>query len=78
MKWEMDQYISNNKHVKHIEKYINKCSIGDWFVLYMMNKNMNKRFFAEFVANLSLKVFICDKRNWIGEACFLLGKSFAR
>jgi len=56
MKWEMDQYISNNKHVKHIEKYINKCSIGDWFVLYMMNKNMNKRFFAEFLANLSLKV----------------------
>ena len=31
-------------------------SIGDWFVLYMMNKNMNKRFFAEFVASLSLRV----------------------
>ena len=25
MKWEMDQYISNNKHVKHIEAYVNKC-----------------------------------------------------
>ena len=38
-------------------------SIGDWFVLYQMNKNMNKRFFAEFVALLSMKV----KRNkiWI-------------
>ena len=31
-------------------------SIGDWFVLYQMNKNMNKRFFAEFVALLSMKV----------------------
>lgn len=25
-------------------------------MLYMMNKNMNKRFFAEFVASLSLRV----------------------
>ena len=33
------------------------CSIGDWFLLYQMNKNMNKRFFAEFLALLSLKVF---------------------
>ena len=31
-------------------------SIGDWFVLYMMNKNMNKRFFAEFMASLSMRV----------------------
>ena len=31
-------------------------SIGDWFLLYQMNKNMNKRFFAEFLALLSLKV----------------------
>ena len=65
MKWEMDQYISNNKHVKHIEKYINKCSIGDWFVLYMMNKNMNKRFFAEFLSNLSLKVKIIVHIKWL-------------
>ena len=31
-------------------------SIGDWLLLYQMNKNMNKRFFAEFLALLSLKV----------------------
>ena len=31
-------------------------SIGDWFVLYQMSKNMNKRFFAEFIALLSLKI----------------------
>ncbi len=31
-------------------------SIGDWFVLYQMSKNLNKRFFAEFLALLSVKV----------------------
>jgi len=56
MKFEMDQYINNNKQQQNIEQYIHKCSIGDWFVLYMMNKNMNKRFFAEFLSALSLKV----------------------
>jgi len=52
----MDQYFNNNKQKENIQNYILKCSIGDWFVLYMMNKNMNKRFFAEFVASLSLRV----------------------
>ena len=56
MKFEMDQYITNNKQQQQIEHYVTNCSIGDWFVLYQMNKNMNKRFFAEFVAALSLKV----------------------
>jgi hypothetical protein len=31
-------------------------SIGDWFLLYQMNKSMNQRFFAEFLALLSIKV----------------------
>ena len=31
-------------------------SIGDWFVLYQMNKQMSKRFFSEFLALLSIKV----------------------
>merc|ERR1719427_1821169 len=56
MKMQMHRYLSNNKHAKHIEHYVVNCSIGDWFVLYQMNKNMNKRFFAEFLALLSLKV----------------------
>ena len=29
---------------------------GDWFVLYQMSKNVNKRFFAEFLALLALTV----------------------
>lgn len=30
--------------------------LGDWFVLYQMSKNVNKRFFAEFLALLALTV----------------------
>lgn len=56
MKTQMHRYLSNNKHAKHIQHYMVHCSIGDWFVLYQMNKNMNKRFFAEFLALLSIKV----------------------
>ena len=48
--------MSKNKHVRHIQHYVATCSIGDWFVLYQMSKNMNKRFFSEFLALLSLKV----------------------
>jgi len=56
MKIQMDRYLRNNKHAKHIEHFILYCSIGDWFLLYQMNKNMNKRFFAEFLALLSIKI----------------------
>jgi len=56
MKMTMHRYMNNNKHALHIQHYIMNCSIGDWFVLYQMSKNMNKRFFAEFIALLSLKI----------------------
>jgi len=56
MKIQMHRYLSNNKHARHIHHYISNCSIGDWFVLYQMNKNINKRFFSEFLALLSIKV----------------------
>jgi len=56
MKMQMDRYLANNKHAKHIEHYVTHCSIGDWFLLYQMNKSMNKRFFAEFLALLSIRI----------------------
>jgi len=56
MKMTMYKYLSNNKQIKHIKHYLRNCSIGDWFLLYQMNKNMNKKFFAEFLALMSLKV----------------------
>ena len=52
----MHRFLSNNRHAKHIQHYILHCSIGDWFVLYQMNKQMNKRFFSEFLALVSIKV----------------------
>ena len=30
-----------------------KCKIGDWFVLYQMSKNLNKRLFYDFLILLS-------------------------
>lgn len=56
MKMMMHRYLNNNRHAKHIQHYVLNCSIGDWFVLYQMSKNLNKRFFAEFLALLSVKV----------------------
>jgi len=56
IKMQMHHYLSKNKHAKHIQHYVVNCSIGDWFVLYQMSKNMNKRFFAEFLALISIKI----------------------
>ena len=56
LKMKMYRFFKNNAHVKHIQHYIYHCSIGDWFVLYQMSKNLNKRFFAEFLALLAMTV----------------------
>jgi hypothetical protein len=36
--------------------YFYRCSFGDWFVLYQMSRNMNRRFFSEFISVLSRRV----------------------
>jgi len=54
MRTQMHRYFNNNKQVNSIRKYLMNCSIGDWFVLYQMCKNVNTRFFAEFLALISL------------------------
>ena len=56
IKVKMDRYFRNNAHIKHICHYIKNCSIGDWFVLYQMSKNLNKRYFAEFLALVAMTV----------------------
>ena len=33
------QYLTNNKHTKHIKHYVRNCSLGDWFVLYQMSRS---------------------------------------
>jgi len=56
VKLRMSQFFERNSHIKHIQHYIHFCSIGDWFILYQMSKNMNKRFLAEFLALLAMTV----------------------
>lgn len=50
------RYFHTHGHTRHVEHYIKKCSFGDWFVLYQMSRNMNRRFFAEFLTLLSRRV----------------------
>ena len=50
------RYFHPHGHTRHVEHYIKKCSFGDWFVLYQMSRNMNRRFFAEFLTLLSRRV----------------------
>ncbi|XP_071747044.1 innexin inx2 isoform X3 [Lepeophtheirus salmonis] len=56
MRYKMHRYFRRNANIRHIEHYIKHCSFGDWFVLYQMSRNMNRRFFASFVTALSRKV----------------------
>ena len=56
MRFKMQKYFKNNAHVKHIKHYLTNCSIGDWYVLYQMSKNINQRYFAEFLTVLALTI----------------------
>merc|ERR1711899_498661 len=56
MKFKMQRYFKNNAHIKRIKHYLTNCSIGDWFVLYQMSKNLNQRFFAEYITVLSMTI----------------------
>lgn len=56
LRMKMYRYFKKNAHAKHIQHYVYNCSIGDWFVIYQMSKNLNKRFFAEFLALLAMTV----------------------
>ncbi|XP_023325021.1 innexin inx2 isoform X2 [Eurytemora carolleeae] len=56
MKMKMHRYFKNNENIQHIKHYVYHCSIGDWFVLYQMSRNMNRRFFADFLVVLSKRV----------------------
>ena len=42
---------------KQVRYYVEHCSLGDWLVLYQMARNMNKRFFAEFLYVLARFIF---------------------
>ena len=59
IKLKTGRYFKSSNNTYHIKHYILHCSIGDWFVLYQMSRNMNRRFFAEFLTILSKRVNPC-------------------
>jgi len=56
MKFKMQRHFKNNAHIKRIKHYLTNCSIGDWYVLYQMSKNLNQRFFAEYLTVLAMTI----------------------
>ena len=38
-----------------IKSYLCQCTLGDWFVLYQLSKNLNRPFFFDFLSELSMK-----------------------
>ena len=43
MKARISRYFKTDANLRHVEHYAKHCSIGDWFVLYQMSRNMNTR-----------------------------------
>ena len=65
IKWKIRRYFKKTENDRHIEHYIEHCSLGDWLVLYQMSRNMNKRFFADqchehhhFIKDMTLETII--------------------
>ena len=53
MELRMHRYFKKNENIIKVKKYLAECSVGDWFVLYQMSKNMNKRLFFDFLTSLA-------------------------
>lgn len=53
MKMKMHRYFKRDEKIDAIKSYVMKCKIGDWFVLYQMSKNLNKKLFYDFLIHLS-------------------------
>ena len=49
----MVRYFKRSKNLDVLEAYIRDIKIGDWFVLYQMSKNLNRRFFYDFLIKLA-------------------------
>ena len=46
MKARISRYFKTDANLRHVEHYAKHCSIGDWFVLYQMSRNMNTRYWV--------------------------------
>ena len=47
------RYFKRSKNRELIKEYVKSITIGDWFVLYQMSKNLNRRFFYDFLIQLA-------------------------
>jgi len=51
----LNRYFKKSSKIEKIEKFIKKCKLGDWFVLYQLSKNLNRPFFMDILTNISLR-----------------------
>jgi len=51
----MNRYFKKSTKLTKIESFITQCTLGDWFVLYQLSKNLNRPFFMDFLTHLSVK-----------------------
>merc|ERR1719422_1534209 len=62
----MNRYFRRSHKIIKIENYLNNCSLGDWFVLYQLSKNLNRPFFMDFLTTLSVRYahgHVCDEED---------------
>jgi len=67
IKWKIRRYFVKTENDEPVRYYVEHCSLGDWLVLYQMARNMNKRFFAEFLYVLARKVNPHEEGDSEGE-----------
>ena len=70
----MNRYFKRSVKIVKIENYICKCTLGDWFVLYQLSKNLNRPFFMDFLTTLSVRYahgHVCDEEEAEEEGALL-------
>ena len=65
------RYFKRSKNLDSLEIYIRAIKIGDWFVLYQMSKNLNRRFFYDFLLALAKEYEVNPDAI---ETPFIIGK----
>lgn len=51
----MNRYFKKSTKITKIESFITQATLGDWFVLYQLSKNLNRPFFMDFLTHLSIR-----------------------
>ena len=70
----MNRYFKRSVKIVKIENYICNCTLGDWFILYQLSKNLNRPFFMDFLTTLSVRYahgHLCDEEEAEEEGALL-------